>query len=182
MRDLIRTSKFLSLSLRHRPEALGLSLDPHGWVDIDTLLDATGRHGHTLTREEFDEAASTNVKQRFTVSPDSKKIRANQRRSLAVDLELAPLEPPPQLYHGTIEKFLPETEASGLKKMQRQHVHLSATPDTARWVGARRGRPTVLKVNAGGMCKDGHLFSRSANRAWLTDNVSRRYIEIWSSA
>ena len=44
-RDLIRTSKFLSLVLRHKPEAIGLELDEGGWVDVDVLLEACRRHG-----------------------------------------------------------------------------------------------------------------------------------------
>ncbi|MFT2622233.1 RNA 2'-phosphotransferase, partial [Escherichia coli] len=28
-------SKFLSLVLRHKPEEIGLQLDPAGWADVD---------------------------------------------------------------------------------------------------------------------------------------------------
>ena len=34
-----RLSKFLSLILRHKPETVGISLDEHGWADVDELLD-----------------------------------------------------------------------------------------------------------------------------------------------
>ena len=36
--DLKRTSKFLSLVLRHKPEVIGLSLDGEGWAGVDTPL------------------------------------------------------------------------------------------------------------------------------------------------
>jgi putative RNA 2'-phosphotransferase len=39
-RDNIRTSKFLSLVLRHQPESIGLALDANGWADIDALIAA----------------------------------------------------------------------------------------------------------------------------------------------
>lgn len=42
---LISTSKFLSLILRHRPETIGLKLDPNGWVEIATLIEAARQHG-----------------------------------------------------------------------------------------------------------------------------------------
>ena len=44
-RELISTSKFLSLVLRHQPETIGISLDDQGWVEIDELLAAANRSG-----------------------------------------------------------------------------------------------------------------------------------------
>ena len=32
------TSKFLSYVLRHKPDAIGLTLDPEGWADIEELI------------------------------------------------------------------------------------------------------------------------------------------------
>lgn len=36
--DLVKTSKYISLILRHRPEEIGISLDEHGWARVDELL------------------------------------------------------------------------------------------------------------------------------------------------
>jgi putative RNA 2'-phosphotransferase len=55
-------------------------------------------------------------------------------------------------------------------------VHLSADVATARLVGGRRGRPVVLRVDAGGMHADGAVFSRSANGVWLVAAVPLRYL------
>ena len=49
--DLVKTSKFLSLVLRHKPEEIGLVLDGQGWADIGELIEKAGRHGMALTRE-----------------------------------------------------------------------------------------------------------------------------------
>jgi putative RNA 2'-phosphotransferase len=38
-------------------------------------------------------------------------------------------------------------------------------------VGARHGRPVVLRVDAEGMARDGAVFTRSANGVWLVDAV-----------
>ncbi|MBR4762834.1 MAG: RNA 2'-phosphotransferase, partial [Lachnospiraceae bacterium] len=32
-----KTSRFISMILRHRPEAVGISLDAHGWADVQAL-------------------------------------------------------------------------------------------------------------------------------------------------
>ncbi|MBQ4046597.1 MAG: RNA 2'-phosphotransferase, partial [Lachnospiraceae bacterium] len=34
---LKRTSIFISMILRHRPEAIGITLDEHGWADVKEL-------------------------------------------------------------------------------------------------------------------------------------------------
>ena len=45
------TSKFISLILRHKPETIGITLDEHGWADVQELIDGINRsEGHTLIR------------------------------------------------------------------------------------------------------------------------------------
>lgn len=94
----------------------------------------------------------------------------------AVDLALAPAEPPPVLYHGTASRFLKSILAEGLHAAARHHVHLSADVDTARRVGTRHGFPAVLRVDAARMHADGIVFYRSDNGVWLTDVVLPRYL------
>lgn len=36
--SLNKTSKFISLILRHRPEVIGIELDEHGWADVGELI------------------------------------------------------------------------------------------------------------------------------------------------
>ena len=60
--------------------------------------------------------------------------------------------------------------------MARHHVHLSPDIATARAVGSRRGRPVILRVAAGRMHADGHVFYLSANGVWLTDEVPPQYL------
>src|SRR4051794_15741313 len=98
---LVTTSKFLSKHLRHEPEALGLTLAPGGWVDVDELLRACGRHGMALTRGELEEVVAGDNKQRFAFDETGTRIRANQGHSTEVDLQLEPVTPPPLLFHGT---------------------------------------------------------------------------------
>ena len=33
-----KTSKFLSLILRHKPEVIGITLDEHGWARVDEVI------------------------------------------------------------------------------------------------------------------------------------------------
>ncbi len=173
-----RISKYLSLILRHKPQTIGIQLDTGGWVDIDTLIQAANRHGQKLDRDVLEKVVQDNDKQRFAISDDGLRIRANQGHSISVDLALTEARPPTSLYHGTVERFLDSIYANGLVPGKRQHVHLSRDVATARAVGARRGRPVILKVSSGKMAQAGHLFYLSENGVWLTEHVPAEFLEI----
>lgn len=171
-------SKRLSYHLRHAPERIGIELDDAGWVDVTVLLDALAAHGLRISRDELDQVVAGNDKQRFGFDATGTRIRANQGHSVAVDLGLRAAVPPDVLYHGTVARFLPAIRRAGLRPMSRHDVHLSATVETARTVGARRGDPVVLTVAAGRMAGDGHEFRISANQVWLVAAVPPHYIDI----
>ncbi|MBD9730744.1 RNA 2'-phosphotransferase [Streptomyces sp. H28] len=170
----VRVSKYLSGHLRHRPERIGLALDEGGWAEIDTLIAAAAAHGFRFTREELAHVVAADDKRRFAV--EGTRIRASQGHSIEVDLGLPPATPPPYLYHGTVARFLDAIRSEGLRPMNRHDVHLSADRETATRVGARRGRPLVLTVDAGALHTDGHVFRVSANGVWLTASVPSRYL------
>jgi putative RNA 2'-phosphotransferase len=173
---LVRVSKYLSKHLRHEPERLGLRLEPGGWVMVADLLAACAADGFPVGRDELDAVVAGSDKQRFAFDAAGERIRANQGHSAAVDLELQPVLPPATLYHGTHPAVLGAIRAEGLRKMARHHVHLSRDAATARAVGARRGRPVVLEVDAAAMHRDGFVFFRSANGVWLVDAVPPRFL------
>lgn len=176
--DHRQASKFLSLLLRHEPERIGIQLDEAGWTDVDDLLDALHAHGVDLTRGELDQIVASSDKQRFALSPDGTKIRANQGHSVQIELGLPSAAPPPVLYHGTVDAALAGIRAQGLLKGQRHHVHLSADIETAKKVGGRRGKPVVLAIKAGEMVAAGHTFYVSANGVWLVEHVPTTFIEL----
>ncbi|MCN9243108.1 RNA 2'-phosphotransferase [Streptomyces sp. RY43-2] len=173
-RRTVKVSKYLSRHLRHQPERIGLTLDEGGWVEIDALLAAAGAHGFRITRAELDHVVATNDKKRFAI--EGTRIRASQGHSIEIDLGLPPAAPPAHLYHGTVARHLDAIRAEGLRPMNRHAVHLSPDRETATRVGARRGRPVVLAVDAGAMQRDGHVFRVSANGVWLTEAVPPRYL------
>jgi putative RNA 2'-phosphotransferase len=172
----VRISKFLSLVLRHDPARIGLQLDEAGWASVDALLAACAAHGVPLTRDELRELVASSDKQRFALSPDGARIRANQGHSVDIDLQLPPREPPERLYHGTIEAALDGIREHGLLRGERRHVHLSADVPTATRVGQRRGEPVILIVRAADMHAAGHPFYCADNGVWLTEHVPVRFI------
>lgn len=176
-KEIIRTSKFLSLILRHEPERVGLRLDDAGWTGVDDLLRAVNQHGMPLTVEELKHIVATSDKKRFAFSDDGQRVRANQGHSIEVDLQYAPQTPPEVLYHGTAMRFLESIRCDGLQRMERHDVHLSAETKLTLQVGGRHGKPVLLAIRAGEMHRAGHEFRVSANGVWLVKHVPPQFIE-----
>lgn len=177
-KDKKHIGKFISLVLRHKPETIGVQLDENGWATVDELIAGCAKKGVRFTKEQLDEIVATNNKQRYSFNADKTLIRANQGHSVEVDVELKSADPHEFLYHGTVAKFLDAILAEGLKKMSRQHVHLSRDQQTAFNVGSRRGKAVILKVRAAEMAAAGHTFYLSENGVWLCDAVPAQYIDI----
>ena len=175
--DYIKCSKFLSLILRHHPETIGIALDPQGWADVDELILKVNQAGrYALDKVLLEEIVRTDNKQRYSFNGDHSRIRANQGHSIQVDVELEEKIPPEILYHGTGEKSVASILQQGLKPRSRLYVHLSPTPEVARQVGGRHGKPVVFQVDAGRMSKDGVLFYLSKNGVWLVKEVPPKYL------
>ena len=173
---LVRTSKFLSYVLRHEPGTVDLRLDPGGWADVDTLLENARAAGRALDRDRLRAVLAHGNRERFALSEDGTKIRAQYGHSIDVDLGLTPTPPPEHLYHGTAQKTLPSIRAEGLRPQSRQHVHLSSTWEVAKRVGRRHGTPVVLIVDAQGLHAAGHALYRSTDTVWLTGPVPPRVL------
>ena len=170
-------SIFISLLLRHKPQAAGIELDEHGWADVDELIAGINSTGRQITREILEEIVASDSKQRYSLDADHRLIRANQGHSIPVDVELKEKNPPEILYHGTAEKFLENIFKKGLMPMNRLYVHLSPDVETAVKVGKRHGKQVVLEVDSARMRRDGEIFYCSENGVWLTKNVKPEYLK-----
>ncbi len=178
--SLESTSKYISLILRHKPEVVGITLDEHGWANVDELI-AGINQTRPLTMETLEQIVREDEKQRYSFNEDKTLIRANQGHSIPVDVELEQVTPPEILYHGTGEKSVALIDVQGLLPMSRLYVHLSGNSDAARKVGQRHGRPVIYRVLSGKMCEDGISFYRSVNGVWLTKVVPVQYLEKMST-
>lgn len=179
-RRLERISKFISMILRHRPEVIGITLDEHGWANVNELIKGINETGEEVefSKATLEKIVKTDKKQRYSFSQDKTLIRANQGHSIPVDVELEKKEPPKVLYHGTGSRFVKSIQEQGLFPMERLYVHLSTDVETATNVGKRHGTPVIFKVNAEQMQKDGYDFFQSVNGVWLTKEVPTKYLEL----
>ncbi len=169
-------SKFISLILRHKPEEIGITLDRYGWADTTGLIEGINAKGYMIDTETLERIVREDSKQRYSFSPDRKKIRANQGHSISVEVEMPVTVPPEKLYHGTAERFLESIKENGIKKMNRLYVHLSGDIETAFKVGSRHGKPVVLVICTAAMLADGFQFRLSENGVWQSDDIAWKYV------
>lgn len=172
-------SVYISYLLRHDPADAGLTMDSHGWVDVQALIEGVSRKGHTLDRALLERLVAEDSKGRYRFSEDGTRIKACQGHSLDfVEPELEILTPPEYLYHGTTEEALEKILATGgISKMGRHAVHMQADPEKA-WQSATRWRkkPVVLRIAAGAMYAAGYVFGRTENGVWCTEAVPTAYL------
>ena len=169
------TSRYISLILRHKPEVIGITLDEHGWADVDALIAGVSKT-HPLDMNILKRIVAEDEKQRYSFNEDRTLIRANQGHSIPVDVELEEIIPPDILFHGTGEKYTASIDEQGLIPKSRLYVHLSEDKETAHKVGQRHGRPVIYEVKSGEMHDDGFVFYRSVNGVWLTKEVPVKYL------
>lgn len=171
-----KLSVFISLILRHKPEEIGITLDEHGWANVDELIAGINASGRHIDMDILKEIVATDEKKRYSFNEDMTLIRANQGHSIPVDVELKEATPPDILWHGTAERFIDSIKRDGIKPMSRLYVHLSADVETATRVGIRHGDCMVLLINSEQMHRDGIKFYLSENGVWLTKYVDWKYV------
>lgn len=163
----------ISYLLRHNPE--DLYMDKNGWVNVDDLLKKVD-----ISFEELKWIVDNNDKKRFSFDKSEENVRANQGHSIDVDVELKSKIPPKFLYHGTASKNVKSIRKSGLSKMKRNHVHLSADYDTAIKVANRHCKndePYIFKIDTYPMIVDNVKFYLSENGVWLVDFVDPKFLK-----
>lgn len=178
---ITKISKHLSYVLRHNPESINIELDKNGWADVNLII-SNSKEKIEFTIDELKEVVRTSDKQRFKLSDDFKKIKANQGHSVSVDLDLMPIVPPFKLYHGTAPRFIPFILKEGLKKMNRHHVHLYSEENInkAKDTGTRYQKgveSVVLIIEAKQMCNEGYKFYKTENDVYLVDWVPPKYLK-----
>lgn len=86
--NLENISKYMCLILRHKPEAIGITLDEHGWANVDELIDGIRKDNPGFDLDHLYEIVETDSKGRYSFNEDKTLIRCNQGHSIPVDVEL----------------------------------------------------------------------------------------------
>ncbi|WP_277541870.1 RNA 2'-phosphotransferase [Haloarcula laminariae] len=174
-------SKFMSGALRHFPGDAGVALDEAGWTPFPDLVDAVESKYGWADRATVTAVVATDPKGRFERDPGTSdepdRVRAAYGHSVDVTIEDDDGPVPETLYHGTAPRNLDSIFAEGLRPMNRQRVHLSASVETARAVGSRHASdPVILEVDAAAMERDGRDIAKRGEATYTTDRVPSRYL------
>lgn len=163
-------SRYIAYLLRHHPEVKKLVLDEFGYTDVDTLIKALGITFDYLKGIVDNES-------RFGFNEDCSKIKAFHGHSVNGIIYQKEIVPPNVLYHGTCAENLKKIIQTGqVKSMERKLVHLSDTLEKAKIVGARHGKPMILKLDCQDMVYDGFKFYKSEDGVFLTSDFSFKYV------
>lgn len=176
----IRLSKLLAYALRHNPSMFGLTLDEDGFADLDRLVKSLGSQKNVmdLRKEVIENLVANQQKPRLEIKGN--KIRAVHGHTVEIRKK-NPVEPPNILYHGTPRKNFDSIVKHGLRRMERQYVHLSTDVNTATDVGKRRDKsPVVFSISAKDAYLSGVLFYRGSEAVWLSGDIAPEYLKVES--
>lgn len=175
-RRLVDLSKLLSFMLRHEPAKFGLVLDAEGFTPLEEVLRAVQQSFADATLDDLVAVVTTIEpdKQRFSIVET--EIRANYGHSVTDRIAQSAAVPPALLFHGTHDAAVAVILRDGLKPMRRQYVHMTPAADLARRVGARRGKPMLIEVDAGAALAAGVAFYRANENFWLADEVPASFL------
>ncbi len=173
--DLTRISRYLSLILRHKPWVAGVTLDRHGWADVEELLAGVSRK-YPINKEILEEIVRTDNKQRYSFNDEKTKIRPIRAIPFPSTSSCPWSRRRPSSITVRAREYTASIERQGLRPKSRLYVHLSGDAVTARKVGQRHGKPVIYTVASGKMVKEGFTFYRSVNGVWLTKKVPPRFL------
>jgi putative RNA 2'-phosphotransferase len=173
---LVRISKLMSLILRHKPEQFGVILDAEGYAPIDDVVRAVRESMPDASIDDLRGVVACIEPDKARFSIEGSDIRANYGHSLRDRIEQPRVVPPEVLLHGTSESVVQGIRRDGIQPMRRQYVHLTTNRDLAGRVGGRRGRATVLEVEALRAFKAGLIFYRANESFWLADFIPPAFI------
>ena len=141
-----RLSMKLSGILRHGKDGFQSRIDGNGWLEISELLQHSHfcQH-HGITYNQIVETVASNNKQRFKISEDGLRIKANQGHTIDIEdnsLQKVSIEKARSysaVVHGTNYRVLDLILQSGLSKMKRNHIHLTASDRVDASIGVISG-------------------------------------------
>jgi RNA:NAD 2'-phosphotransferase (TPT1/KptA family) len=169
----VQISKKLSYFLRHHLDAVPGPVDPAGYVEISSLLQMPDFISIKVTQEEILQVVETSDKKRFGLDSSKRKIRANQGHSIEsgklIDTtQLLTKITVPQDYcvHGTTRQAIKLIKETGLKSMDRTHIHFASKPNAIS--GFRSDSTVLVHVDMAAAMADGIEFFISENDVILS--------------
>ncbi|XP_043698457.1 tRNA 2'-phosphotransferase 1-like [Telopea speciosissima] len=176
--------RLMTRILRHMASELNLEIRSDGYVKVHDILKLNMKtfagiplRSHTV--DDIREAVSKDNKQRFSLMEENGElfIRANQGHTIETIESESLLKPilsaqeVPVCVHGTYKKNLESILQSGLKRMNRLHIHFSSglPMDGDVISGMRRDVNMLIFLDVKKALQDGMKLYISDNKVILTE-------------
>jgi putative RNA 2'-phosphotransferase len=169
--------RFVAGALRHFPDDLGLEMSPSGWVDLALLADVISTRYRWANRMLLIALVESDPKRRYEIRGN--EIRARYGHSVDVDLD-HPENQLPKLYYGASEEEALRIIEVGLKTTSQRYVHLSTSPEKARFVGTfRTSNPIVIEVDAEDAQHSGVRMMTVNDDIVLSETIPPEYLRLF---
>ncbi|MBI2076975.1 MAG: RNA 2'-phosphotransferase [Euryarchaeota archaeon] len=177
--ELERIGRIMAGVLRHFPDRFGVTMDGHGWVDLNQFVGAVRQakpHYHWLRPYHIQAIVETDPKGRYQM--DGGMVRATYAHSVEVNLDDLPDANTDELYFPCSEEELDILLEKGLNPTDRKKIHLSGTLEKAVQAGrVKIESPIILAIDAGTATKDGLKIKRAAKTVYIADAVPSKYLK-----
>jgi len=179
-RELSWFGRTLTGILRHFPEKFGLTMDEHGWVDINEIIEnvkSRNPRSRWLKPEHIIAIVKTDDKGRYQIKLG--KVRATYGHSIEVNLDLPTDDIPVNLYYPSSAEESEILMEVGIRHSDRAMVHLSDTKISAREAGSHRVKdPVILTVDAETAVGAGVVIKKAGNHVYISEFIPSDYITI----
>jgi putative RNA 2'-phosphotransferase len=177
-RELKKLSSVLIGILRHFPDQFGVTVDAHGWADVDDVVEAIKQRLDRFywTRKKHVVAlALTDEKGRYQM--EHGRIRATYAHTIVVDLSDLPESEADELFYPVTEEELDIILEQGLLPTDRSMVHLSGSRKKAREAGKIRvDNPVILGIDAKAARADGIDIFKAGADVHVASRIDARYL------
>ena len=177
-RELDSLGRIMAGVLRHFPEKVGLTMDGHGWVDLNAFIRAIGvsRSGfHWLRPQHIEAIIQTDPKGRYQI--DGGMIRATYGHSIDVNLDDLPLAEINEFFYSVAEEELDVILEHGLHPVDRKKVHLSGSIEKALEAAKMRTEePLILKIDGAKAKEDGVRIYHAGKDVYITEQIDAKYL------
>ncbi|WP_406656057.1 RNA 2'-phosphotransferase [Methanolobus sp. ZRKC2] len=173
-----RLGRFVSGSLRHFPDDVGLEMDLQGWVDMDILCDIMKKRYKWGTMERLVSLVESDKKGRYEI--DGSFIRARYGHSVEVDLVSDyPENDLPYLYYGVSQEEADMLLENGITPVRQCYVHLSTSLDKAmRAASIHTENPVIFEIDAVSAQENGIDIVVVNDDIVLAKSIPAEYISI----
>ncbi len=171
-----KLGRFISGTLRHFPESVGVEMDKRGWVNLNSFCEIIEKRYTWMRKEYLYALVESDRKGRYEIR-DS-RIRARYGHSVNIDLDY-PESNLPYLYYGVSPEEIDVLLENGIFPIKQRYIHLSTSYEKAKEVALiHTENPLILQIDALKAHEDGISLQLATDYIALAEKIPPEYLFI----